>query len=253
MRWVVQKKLIAFPHHTQKFEDSYHHLLHLTFLTAPIPILPDFDSVIHQQGVKKEYELLESAYDNKTSYWVPWAKRHAGKHQSFVRLPDISAILPPMPSYHMYTCGLSIVGADSLVRVNNIKRAWYCLQFGACLIYLTLKQLYRGSRSDELILLWLANKSKINEMYFYWKLNLWLMCLSSYDLFERANIHYILHRYVNSYAGTSLWTTTTMLDGSQFTYIICWFHLKTRRNYISFSWMDISTSKKLTVNFRLWD
>ena len=28
----------------------------------------------------------------------------------------------------MYTCGLSIVGADSLVTVNNIKRARHCLQ-----------------------------------------------------------------------------------------------------------------------------
>ena len=44
----------------------------LTFLTAPIPILPDFDSLVHQQGVKEEYEWLESAYNNKISYWVPW-------------------------------------------------------------------------------------------------------------------------------------------------------------------------------------
>ena len=28
---VIRKKLIAFPHHTQKFEDSFHHLLHLHF------------------------------------------------------------------------------------------------------------------------------------------------------------------------------------------------------------------------------
>ena len=52
----------------------------LTFLTAPIPILPDFDSLVHQQGVKEEYEWLESAYNNKISYWVPWGKHHAGKH-----------------------------------------------------------------------------------------------------------------------------------------------------------------------------
>ena len=40
----------------------------LTFLTASIPVLPDFDSVVHQQGAKEEYEWLESAYDNMTSY-----------------------------------------------------------------------------------------------------------------------------------------------------------------------------------------
>ena len=61
----------------------------LTFLIAPIPVLLDFDSVVHQHGVKEEYEWLESAYDDKTSYWVPWAKHHAGKHRSVVRLPDI--------------------------------------------------------------------------------------------------------------------------------------------------------------------
>ena len=68
----------------------------LTFLTAPIPVLPDFDSVVHQQGVKEEYECLERAHDDKTSDWVPWAKHHAGKHQLVIRLPDLSAILPPI-------------------------------------------------------------------------------------------------------------------------------------------------------------
>ena len=41
-----------------------------------------------------------------------------------------------------------------------------------------------------------------------------------------------------------------MLDGSQCTSMICWLYLKTCRNYISFSWMDILLSKKLIVSFR---
>ena len=65
----------------------------------------------------------------------------------------------------LFTCGLSIVGADSLVTLNNIKKARYCLQVGACVIYSKLKQTHRNSASDELILLWLTNKSKINEMF----------------------------------------------------------------------------------------
>ena len=65
---------------------------------------------------------------------------------------------------------LSIVGADSLVKVNNIKRARYYLQVGACVIYSKLKQAHMDSGSDELILLWLANKSKMNKICFYWKL-----------------------------------------------------------------------------------
>ena len=75
----------------------------------------------------------------------------------------------------MCTCGLSIVGADSLVTVNDIKRARYCLQVGACVIYSKLKQAHIDSKSDELILSWLANKSKIKEMCFYWKLVLEFM------------------------------------------------------------------------------
>ena len=66
-----------------------------TFLTAPVSVQPYFDSVVHQQEIKEEYERLESVYDDRTSYWVPWAKHHAGKHQSVVWIPDISAIVPP--------------------------------------------------------------------------------------------------------------------------------------------------------------
>ena len=36
-------------------------------------------------------------------------------------------------------CGLSIVEADSLVKVNDIKTDRYCLQVGACVIYSKLK------------------------------------------------------------------------------------------------------------------
>ena len=223
----------------------------LTFSTALIPVLPDFDSAFHQQGVKEKYEWLESAYDDKTSYWVPSAKHHAGKHRSVALLLNTSAILPPVyepvhtldTQYNcmniisntiitlnpgqipvdtadqpifirfpdkfgldkyfclfgslltekllliicgqaikgngfdevMCTCVLSIVGTDSLMTVNGIKRAMYCLQVLACLIYSKLKQAHMDSGSDELILLWLANKTKINEMCFYWKLILKLM------------------------------------------------------------------------------
>ena len=52
----------------------------------------------------------------------------------------------------MCTCCLSIVGADSLVTVNDIKRATYCLQVGARVIYSKLKHAHIDSGSDELIL-----------------------------------------------------------------------------------------------------
>ena len=77
------------------------------------------------------------------------------------------------------------------------------------------------------------------------------MCLSSYDLFEKANIHYIVHQYVNSYTGTLLWTTITMLDGSQFTSMICWLYLETSRNYISFFMDGYFTFQKTDCQFSL--
>ena len=52
----------------------------------------------------------------------------------------------------MCICGLSIVGADSLATVNDIKKARYYLQVGAGVIYLKLKQVHMDSRSYELIL-----------------------------------------------------------------------------------------------------
>ena len=35
----------------------------------------------------------------------------------------------------MASCGLSIVGTDSLVSVNHIKRASYCIQVAACVMF----------------------------------------------------------------------------------------------------------------------
>ena len=73
----------------------------------------------------------------------------------------------------MYKCGLSVLRTDSLVTVNDIKRARYGLHVGARVIY--SKQAHMDSGSDEFILQWLENKSKINEMCFYWRLILELM------------------------------------------------------------------------------
>ena len=90
------KKVYSLPSSSTEIQIFLSPSTSVTFLAVPIPVLPDFDSLVHQQGVKEEYEWLESAYDNNTSYWVPWAKHHIGKHQSVVRLPGISAVLPPI-------------------------------------------------------------------------------------------------------------------------------------------------------------
>ena len=230
----------------------------LFFLAAPCPKLPDPESSVYKQGLKDEYEWLESAYDAEKSVWVPWAKHHSSKKRTNVRSLDISAIIPPIDepvhtldmqfhcmeliikiinalnpgqiacdtadqpifkltkelqikfpelfgpdkyfcifgSLHieksiliilgklieksgldaiMLICGLSIVGADSLVTVNDIKRARYCLQVAACVIYLKLKDAYKDSGSDKCIFSWLDERCKSSEMCVYWKTILKLM------------------------------------------------------------------------------
>ena len=64
---------------------------------------------------------MVSACDDMTSYWVPWGKHHAGKHQSVVRLPDISAILPPIDepvhTSDMQYYGMNII-SDTINTLN---------------------------------------------------------------------------------------------------------------------------------------
>ena len=78
-KWSNSKAVDSLPSPQTKIRRFLSPSTLLTFLIAPIPVLPDFDSVVHQQGVKEEYECLESAYENKTSYWVPWAKHYSWK------------------------------------------------------------------------------------------------------------------------------------------------------------------------------
>ena len=78
-KWSNSKAVDSLPSPQTKIRRFLSPSTLLTFSIAPIPVLPDFDSVVHQQGVKEEYECLESAYENKTSYWVPWAKHYSWK------------------------------------------------------------------------------------------------------------------------------------------------------------------------------
>ena len=79
----------------------------------------------------------------------------------------------------MSKCGLSTVRADSLVTVNDLKRAVYCLQVGASVIYSKLMQAHIGS--DELIFCGLPTKARWMKCVFVgnWSSNLWPNCLSS--------------------------------------------------------------------------
>ena len=83
--------------------------------------------------------------------------------------------------------------------INAIKRARYFFQLRACVIYSEMKQANMDVGCDVLTLSQLANKSKINEMYFYKKVILELMI----DLLVFIQC-LTLHGYPNSYAGSLL-------------------------------------------------
>ena len=104
---------------------SYREIRRFVSTSFKIPVLPVFDSLIQQQGVKEEYEWLESVYEDKTSYWVPWSKHHAGKHQSLYNY------LLYQPSYHQlmncpyvaWSNGLAVKALDSQSRGPVFKTA----------------------------------------------------------------------------------------------------------------------------------
>ena len=81
----------------------------------------------------------------------------------------------------MASCGLSIVGTDSLVSVNHIKRARYCIQVAACVMFSLLTSAHKKSGDKGPVLQWLKNQIEESEMCRYWYiiidliLNLWFL------------------------------------------------------------------------------
>ena len=64
----------------------------------------------------------------------------------------------------MASCGLSIVGTDSLVSVNHIKRASYCIQVAARVMFSLLTSAQEKSGNKSPVLQWLKNQSEESEM-----------------------------------------------------------------------------------------
>ena len=65
---------------------------------------------------------------------------------------------------------LSTIGTSSIVDANDIKRSRYCLQVSLCAIYWLLKDAHKKIESCLSPIKWLDEKSKSNQMCFYWKL-----------------------------------------------------------------------------------
>ena len=68
----------------------------------------------------------------------------------------------------MASCGLSIAGTDSLVSVNNIKRARYCIHVAACVRFSLLTSAHEKSGDKSPVLQWLKNQREESEMCHYW-------------------------------------------------------------------------------------
>ena len=75
----------------------------------------------------------------------------------------------------MASCGLSIVGMDSLVSVNYIKRARYCIQVASCVMFSLLTSAYEKSSDKDPVLQWLRNQIEESEMFHYWYIIIDLM------------------------------------------------------------------------------
>ena len=72
-------------------------------------------------------------------------------------------------------CELSIVGSESLVTVNHIKKARYCLQVSICMIYSFLESAYQESGDTQPVMDWLRSRSETSEMCRYWHIILQMM------------------------------------------------------------------------------
>ena len=68
----------------------------------------------------------------------------------------------------MTSCGLSIVGMDSLLPVNHVKRARHCIQVAACVMFSLLTSTYEKSHDKAPVLQWLKNQSEESEMCHCW-------------------------------------------------------------------------------------
>ena len=68
----------------------------------------------------------------------------------------------------MASSGLFIVGTDSLVSVNHIKRTRYCIQVAACVMFSLLTSVHKKSGDKGPVLHWLKNQIEESEMCHYW-------------------------------------------------------------------------------------
>jgi len=67
----------------------------------------------------------------------------------------------------MESAHLSTLGTSSIIDGNNNKRARYCIEVAACVIYTLLLDAAEPTKN---LFVWLQEKSKESQMCFYWKI-----------------------------------------------------------------------------------
>ena len=68
----------------------------------------------------------------------------------------------------MVSCGLSTVATDSLVSVNHTKRASYCIQVAAFVMFSLLISAHKKNGEKGSVQQWLKNQIEESEMCHYW-------------------------------------------------------------------------------------
>ena len=122
----------------------------------------------------------------------------------------------------MALCRLSVVGMDSLVTVNHIKRTRYCIQVAVCVMFSLLTSVHEKSGDKGPVLQWLKNQSEESKMCHYWYIIIDLML--NLLIFVRSIREGNFSMYVSSLKQLVKWyyacDLTIMLAGSWSTYMI---------------------------------
>ena len=103
----------------------------------------------------------------------------------------------------MASCGLSIVGTDSFVSANYIKRARDCIQVAACVMFSLLTSAHKESGDKSSVLKWLKNQSEESEMCHYW--NITIKLLLNLSIFVRLIKEGNFSLYVSSLRQVVKW------------------------------------------------
>ena len=103
----------------------------------------------------------------------------------------------------MELCGLLIVRTDSLVTVNHIKNARYCVQVAAYVMFSLLTSAHKKSGDKGPVLQWLKNQSEESKMCHYWYIIIdWMLNLL---IFVRSIREGNLSLYVSSLKQVVKW------------------------------------------------